>query len=185
MKVDFTRTDAPARKQVIFETIFAEKNGGGRVANSTFDLKTGMAVGLGENGLYVPIKGYKVVEDALSDATTLKIEKGSGVVAGDNVALAKKSVAVTNVDSSNDEFDTITISTLGVAIKKGEVLYQAKTASASAAAPVVEPVYILGEDIEANTGDRLVKLVNGANLRKESAPVAAAVVALMKSIELI
>ena len=50
------------------------------------------------------------------------------------------------------------------------------------AAPKYTPKYLLGTFVEANSGDELVKLVNGANIRKESAPVADEVVALMPGI---
>ena len=44
------------------------------------------------------------------------------------------------------------------------------------------PVYLVGDDVPANSGDFMVKLVNGANIRKETAPVADEVVAQMKGI---
>ena len=49
--------------------------------------------------------------------------------------------------------------------------------------PKVAPKYILGTAVTAGQGDMEVKLVNGANIRKETAMVADEVVALMKSIE--
>lgn len=170
---------APAKNDpIIFDQIFAEKVGGGLVKNCTFDLYPGMAISA--DGY--PIKAYKVVEDAASDATSIKIAKNSGIVSGDVLGKGKKSVASTAVDkTTSDDFDTVTIS-LGVAVTAGDILYQAASASASSAAPKYTPAYLLGQFIPANSGDELVKLVNGANIRKETAPVADEVVALLKNI---
>lgn len=59
------------------------------------------------------------------------------------------------------------------------VIYKAEVKSE----PKVAPQYILGTNVHAGEGALEVKLVNGANLRKETAMVADEVVALMKSIE--
>lgn len=59
------------------------------------------------------------------------------------------------------------------------VIYKAEVISE----PKYAPKYILGTSVQAGQGDFEVKLVNGANLRKETAMVADEVVALMKSIQ--
>lgn len=179
-KVAFHYYDKPQAEPVVFETILGELNGGGMVANCDYDLKKGLAMGL-KDGMYAPIKAAIVAVDAESGATSVSVEKGSGIKSGEFLAFGKKSVEVTGVDNSDPKFDVLTI-TLGVALKAGNVLYQAKSASASSAAPALTPVYLLGENIPANSGDVLTKLVNIANVRKETAPVADEVVALMKGI---
>lgn len=179
MDVNFHYQHAGAVKPVVFETIFAEKNGGGLLANCDFDAHEGMAVGL-VDGKFRPVKAFKVYEDAESGATTIKIEKGSGIAVGDIIGVGKKAVANTGVEATND-YDIVTVS-LAVAVKKGQWLFEAASASASSAAPKYAPAYILGTDVPAGSGDAMVKLVNGANLRKETAPVADEVVALMKGI---
>lgn len=182
MNVAFHYHDAPARKPVVFETIIAEKNGGGILANCDVDLVEGMAVGMNSDGKFAPIKVLVVVEDAENDATTIKVAKNSGMKVGEFYAHGKKSVAATAVDTEvSKDHDVVTIS-LGVALKKGDILFQAASASASSATPVFAPMYLLGVDVPANSGDALVKLVNVANIRKETAPVANEVVALMKGI---
>lgn len=181
MKVKFSHTEAPAPKPIIFEQIFAEKPGGGLLANHTFDVKEGMAVGLNAEGKYQAIKAAILYEDAASSATTIKVKKGSGVAANDFLATGKKAVKVTKVVTTEANYDVLTIS-LGVEVKAGNVLYQATAASDSAAALAVAPVYLVGDDVPANSGDFMVKLVNGANIRKETAPVADEVVAQMKGI---
>ena len=175
----FSVTDPGKNDPVVFDQIFAEKVGGGLVKNSSFDLYPGVAVS-GDGNV---IKAYKVVEDAADSATSIKIAKNSGVAKGDIIAKGKVGVACTAVDTtSSADFDTVTVK-LTVAVSKGDILYQAAAASADAAVPVHTPKYLLGEFVEANSGDELVKLVNGANIRKETAPVADEVVALMKGIE--
>ena len=116
--------------------------------------------------------------------TSIKIAKGSGVAVGDIIATGKKGVACTAIDTSNEEYDLVTV-TLGVAVTEGSVLYQAKEASASAAEPLVAPDYVTGNWVHANKGDQLVRLINGANLRKETANVAPEVVALLPTIKLV
>lgn len=183
MEVKFSRTEAPAPKPIVFEQIFAEKPGGGLLANHAFDVKEGMAVVL-VNGKYQAIKAATLYEDAESGATTLKVKKGSAVAANDFLATGKKAVKVTKVVTTDPNFDVLTIS-LGVEVKAGQVLYQATAAadgSTTEAALAGVPVYLVGDDVPANSGDFLVKLVNGANIRKETAPVADEVVAQMKGI---
>lgn len=178
MDVKFHYQPAGPVKPVVFETIFAEKNGGGLLANCDFDAHEGMAVGL-VDGKYMPIKAYKLYEDAANDATNIKIEKGSGIAEGDVIGVGKKAVACTGVEETAD-YDIVTVA-LTVAVKKGQWLYQAANAGTNAT-PKYAPAYILGTDVPAGTGDAMVKLVNGANIRKETAPVADEVVALMKGI---
>ena len=103
---------------------------------------------------------------------------------GDVIATGKKGVACTAVDTSNAAYDVVTVS-LGTVLAAGTVLYQAAAASASAAAPIYTPLFVTGAEVPANSGDVPTRLVNGANLRKATANVAAEVVALMKSVELV
>ena len=190
----FKAADKP--DPVYFEQIFAEKPGGGILANPEFDVLKSTAVGKNAEGKIVPIKAYRLVEAADADATSIKIAKGSGVKEGDILATGRIGVACTKVDTeTSEDYDVVTV-TLGVAIDAGKVLYQSKVASVDVdpdkgieeavdAEPFVKPLYILGTFVPANEGDFEVRLINGANLRKETANVADEVVALMKSIDLV
>lgn len=184
MEKGFTFTPPPAPEPVRIEQVYAEKPGGGRVANPGFDIPATTAVGKNGSGLYVPVKAYRLSEGAGADATEIKIEKGSGVQPGDILATGRKGVACTAVDASDGEFDRVTV-TLGVALTKGAVLYQAKAASASAAEPVVTPEYVTGNTVPAGKGDQRVRLINGANLRKETANISGEVAALLPTIKLV
>ncbi len=195
MNRNFKFNPAEAPDPIYFEQIFGEKPGGGILANPAFDVQKSTAVGKNSDGLYEPIKAYRLVEAATADATTIKIAKGSGVQKGDILATGKLGVACTKVDTTTSEdYDVVTV-TLGVAIDAGKVLYQSKVVSAEAdadkgieavdAEPYLKPLFILGTFAPANEGDLEVRLINGANLRKETANIAEEVVELMKSIELV
>lgn len=187
----FKHKDAAPTDPIVFETILSEKPGGGLVKNPEFDLKPGLAMGQDTDGLYVPIKGYRLAAEVKDSDTTIKIAKGSGVQKGDVIAHGKVGVACTKVDTTTSEdYDIVTV-TMGVAIAQDTVLYQAAgeaDGSTAEAAPVHTPEYILGNLMfnlgKANEGDFEARLIRAASLRKETAPVAQEVVDLMKGITL-
>ena len=176
-KADNSKVPVP-----VFEQIFAEVPGGAMVANPDFDLLESTALGYDSENKLRPIKTYKLTKPVLADDTTIQIAKGSGIAVGDVIAKGKKGVACTAVDTTSEDSDIVTV-TLGVAIDNGELLYQAEKASANGATPIYAPVYLLGNIVYAGKGDQMSRLINGANIRKESCNVADEVVALMKSIE--
>lgn len=181
---NFTYNDAVGNAPIAIDQVFAEKQGGGLVRSLSVTIPEGTAVGLSDDNVFRVIKAYRLTAEAGSSDTTIKIAKGSGVAVGDVIATGKKGVACTAVDTSNAAYDVVTVS-LGTALTAGTVLYQAAAASASAAAPIYTPLFVTGAEVPANSGDVPTRLVNGANLRKATANVAAEVVALMKSVELV
>lgn len=183
MEVNFTHTPAKPVEPIYIEQVFAEKPGGGVVANPAHDLPPTTAVGE-SNGQFKAIKAYRLHAAVGASDTKIKIAKGSGVAVGDVIATGKKGVACTAVDTSNDGYDEVTV-TLGLTVPEGSVLYQAKEASASAAEPIAAPDYVTGNWVRANKGDQQVRLINGANLRKETANIAPEVVALLPTIKLV
>lgn len=183
MEVNFKYNDPAAAEPIRIEQVFAEKPGGGLVENPTFDAPATTAVGE-KDGKFALIKAYRLVADVATSDTTISIAKGSGVAVGDVIAAGKKGVACTKVDTSAADKDVVTV-TLGVELVAGTVLYQAKAASASAAEPLHTPVYIIGHGVKANEGDQTVRLINGANIRKESANIASEVAALLPTINLV
>lgn len=183
MEVNFEYHDAAKVDPVRIEQVIAEKPGGGIVENPAFEIAPTTAVGE-KDGKYVPIKAYRLAAAVVAADTTIKVEKGSGIAVGDVVAHGKLGVAVTEVDTSNADYDVATV-TLGVDIDADTVLYQAKEASAKAAEPIYTPVYVTGNRVPANKGDFPVRLLNGANLRKETACIASEVAALLPLITLV
>ncbi|EJX05273.1 hypothetical protein EVA_06629 [gut metagenome] len=183
METNFIYNESAKPEPVRIEQVFAEKPGGGRVVNSPFDIPATTAVGRNEAGKLAPIKAYRLVKAVNAGDTTIEIEKGSGVAVGDFIANGKKAVKCTKVESKPDK-DIVTVS-LGLTIKVGTALYQAKAEDASAAEPIYQPEFVTGNTIPANNGDTMVRLINGANLRKETANIANEVAALLPTIQLV
>ena len=183
MDVNFSFTDAEKAEPIRIEQVFAEKPGGGLVENASYDIPSTTAVGE-KNGLYAPIKAYRLVAAVAVADTSIKIEKGSGVAVGDVIATGKKGVACTAVDESDNDYDLVTV-TLGVAVANGKVLYQAKAASADSAEPIYKPKYVTGKRVPAGKGDFPVRLINGANPRKGTACIADEIAEILPMITLV
>ena len=84
MEVGFKYQEAQKPEPVRIEQVFAEKPGGGLVANPDYDVPPTSAVGYdAATGLYKPIKAYKLVDSVESADTSIKIAKGSGIAVGD------------------------------------------------------------------------------------------------------
>lgn len=182
MNVNTKFNEAPKAAPVVIEQVYAEKPGGGRVVSEDYEIKQGTAV-YADGTKFKAIKSARLVANAAAEDATVKVAKGSGIKANEFVGTAKKSVKVTAVDNSNEDYDVLTVS-LGVQLKAGDVLYQAGSASTTAT-PLATPIYVVGNDVPANAGDVAVRLINGANLRKETAPIAPEVAALIPTINLV
>lgn len=184
MDVNFVYNEAASAEPIYIEQVFAEKPGGGMVVNPAVDFPPSTPVYINSNGKFQCVKSYRLAADVAAADTSIKIEKGSGIVSGDVLGHGSLAVASTAVDTTNPAYDVVTI-TLGVAIDKGVVLYEAAAASANAAAPKYTPVYVLGTPVFAGKGDQPARLINGANLRKETANLSSEVAALLPNITLV
>ncbi|MCX6222478.1 MAG: hypothetical protein NTZ69_16015 [Bacteroidia bacterium] len=180
MDVNFSHTAAGSADPVVFERILGEKPGGGIVANPTFDLAPGTAIAL-DSDAFKPIKAYRLLKAVAAEDTTIEIAKGSGVAIGDVIGNGKKAVACTNLDSTNATKDVVTV-TLAKVVATGTVLFQAAAAHATAAVPIYIPKYFLGSWVYAGKGDQTAKLVNIANVRKETVNASLEVIALLPTI---
>lgn len=184
MKDAFKYNEAPAKEPVRIEQVYAEKPSGGVVVEPGFDAPETTAVGVLSSGKFGVIKGYRLIEAVAVADTTISIEKGSGVVKNDIIAYGKKGVKCTTVNSTDVNKDVVTV-TMGVVIPAGTVLYQAKAESEDAAEPLYKPKYVTGNKIFAGKGDQPVRLINGANLRKETANIGEDIAAGLSNIELV
>ena len=241
MEVGFKYQEAQKPEPVRIEQVFAEKPGGGLVANPDYDVPPTSAVGYdAATGLYKPIKAYKLVDSVESADTSIKIAKGSGIAVGDIIGHGGVAVECTALDSTNAAYDVVTVS-LGVDIDietEDPWLYQAKAESRDAGyydaestdegalkvvasgattgqinladvtpykgsqsplaaddyvikldaivgEPKYKPEYITGKTdwVYAGKGDQSVKLINGANVRKETANISAEIEALLPTIK--
>lgn len=183
MEAGFKFNEPGKEISVYIEQVFAEKPSGGIIANPSFDVPPTSAVGEAD-GVLVVAKAYRLIDAVTASDTSVKISKGSGVAVGDVIGCGKVAVACTAVDATNEDYDVATVK-LGVAVDAGTVLYQAKAASADAAVPAITPKYVTGNWLYANEGDQRVRLINGANLRKETANIASEVAALLPTIQLV
>lgn len=67
-----------------------------------------------------------VVEAADAVATSIKIAKGSYLVAGMFIGTGSKGAKVTAIDKTNVDYDVVTVeATIGAALKVGDVLFEA------------------------------------------------------------
>ncbi len=185
MNVNFKYHKPAKSEPVYFEQIFAEKPGGGIIHTPSFDAPPSTAVGLDESGHLVLIKAARLVKIANTTDTTIEVAKGSGFAVNDFIGNGKKTVQITNVDTSKPDKDVLTIAQFGKTVPLGAVLYQAKSAQDAAIIPVATPCYVIGNGIIGGEGDQRVRLVNGANLRKETANIASEVAELLPTITLV
>lgn len=183
MELNFSCIDKKKIDPIYIEQVFAEKPGGGLVENPSFDVPPTTAVGE-KDGKFAPIKAYKLVKAVETTDTVIEIAKGSGVTVGDVIAHGAKAVKCTAVNTDDKDKDTVTV-TMGVTIPVGAILYQAKKESADNAEPIYSPLFVTGGTVKANEGDQSVRLINGANLRKETANVASEVATLIQGIKLV
>lgn len=183
MDVNFSHTAPDKVEPIYIEQVFAEKPGGGIIENTAHSLLPTTAVGE-KDGKFAPIKAYRLVGAVVVADTKIKIAKDSGVAVGDIIAHGTKGVACTAVDTTHSDYDEVTV-TLGVEIPNDTVLYQAKAASTDKAEPILIPAYVTGNYVPGNKGDFPVRLLNGANLRKETANVAREVAAMLPMITLV
>lgn len=119
-------------------------------------LHEGTPVGKDENGLYHVVKVAVLTDDATNSATTYTVKKGHNFKVGDVLMLAPggaayaiTAIATNSGDGSKDDLTVGT--TLGVAAKAGDAIYNAAKAGASGSAFKYEPIALVGEsyDVEA------------------------------------
>lgn len=185
MEVNFKHQKAAKPEPIYIEQVYAEKPGGGVIHAPSFDAPQSTAVGLDDSGHFVLIKAARLVKAAGSSDSTIEVAKGSGFVKNEFIGSGKKTVQITNVDTSKPDKDVLTIAQFGKTVPLGTVLYQAKSAQDSAVTPFVAPCYVTGNSIVGGEGDQSVRLINGANLRKETANIASEVAELLPTIKLV
>lgn len=194
MKNQFNYQEAPTPAPIRVEQVVAEVPGGGLLKDAGYDVVQTTPVGRASDGKYQVIKTAKVKEKYQSDATSLVVEKGSGIAKNDYIAFDGIAVQVTAVNAGADK-DTFTITKLtGKTIEVGDFVYQAAAeadGSSSKAAPVVNPIGIVddGHFTAANgvvayggNGDTPVRIVVAGTVRKETCMFGAEMESLLKGI---
>lgn len=117
----------------------------------------GTPVGKDANGLFHVIKTAKAQANAANNATTYKVLKGHNIKVGDflSTGALKIAYAITAIDTSNADYDTLTVgTTLGVAVTAGDILITAAAeATGNTSAFKYTPYGLLGSDVQIVSGD--------------------------------
>ena len=184
MNVNFKYNEPAEAEKIYFEQIFAEKPGGGIVGNVGVDFPPSTPV-YDANGRYTIMPFFKVYETASSTSKSIKIEPTDIDAENMPVAFKNKAVNYTSIEKMNGEFHRLELQeSFGVEIPAGSILYFAESAGPNAVV-LGTPVFVTGDWVYANQGDQAVRLINGANLRKETANIASEVAALLPGINLV
>lgn len=195
MKNEFVYNNAETPAPIRIEQVIAEKPGGGLLKDAGYNVPETTPVGLDTDGKYKVIKCAKVKTKYSGSETSLVVEPGSGIAKNDFIAFDGMAVQVTAVSSASDK-DTLTIGALtGKNINIGDFVYQASKAAKGAdedvAAPIVKPLYIVSDGHPtarngivafAGNGDTPVRLINIANVRKETCCFGAEIEAMLPGI---
>lgn len=119
-------------------------------------LKEGTPISAPVSGVCHVVKFAKVQTDAADNAVKIKIYKGSDFKIGDVVCAAEDGAAyaISAIDTSNADYDEITIgTTLGVALTKDtSCIYEAASAGASGSALKYKPLALVGTGRPAVSG---------------------------------
>ena len=101
----------------------------------------------------VVVKNVKVYENALANATAIKVSKGSFAYVGMYLGDGNKVAPVTAIDTTNAAYDLLTIS-LGAAVTAGQVLFETTEPVATGAAEV-KGIYTATITTNPTAGDKI------------------------------
>lgn len=151
-------------------------------------IKAGTPVGMDANGLYHVVKTARIQTKAESAETGYKVEKGHNFKAGDILALGAKGYAITGIDTSNANFDILTVgTTLGVA-EVGAVLFEGNKSAASAVTFKYSPIALVGTTFDVLPGNNHLTdgVVRGSVKEKNiGAPISDAIKAALPLIRFV
>lgn len=189
MDVRFKYNEPSEAEKIYFEQIFAEKPGGGVVKFSMgaciADIPPTTPVYEHVPGVYEFDPQFIVLEDAEVGSTTINIE-----VPFYNIQLEIYPVMTIGHKGEVTKIASAIKTEHGVQltvekpftnkITKGTVLW-----ALTGNEPSPDVKYVTGDWVYANEGEQAVRLINGANLRKETANIASEVAALLPGINLV
>ena len=196
----FKYNPAPKPCPVRIEQVFAECPGGGLVVDPGYDAEETTAVGKNADGKWAVIKSARLLAKATKGSTTaFDVAKGHGFKTGEFIGFGKEAIAISSITTTDPNKDVINVATAFTTsdIDAGKSFFQAKAAadgSSATAEPIYKPEYVIstGHPIAVNGvvvptghGDIPVRLINGANLRKETACIGEDIEALMPGIKLV
>ena len=105
-----------------------------------------------------PVVNVKVIEAVASDATAIKVAKGSLVKVGMFLGTGSKGAKVSAIDNSNANYDTVTVeAAFGAAITAGAVLFQSTAVGGTT--PKNTANFLIYEHKKVEEGINLVALL--------------------------
>lgn len=110
------------------------------------------------------VKTAELYENAGASDVAYKVKKGHLFKVGEYLAavLAGKAYAITAINTSEAEYDTLTVgTTLGVALTAGVGLFQSSATGASAAAYIVTPKGLLYDRVVSEASATLSVVIRG------------------------
>lgn len=177
---NFRESDRAAEK-VVFATKIEDIIGGVTIAAADLTegdiVPAGTIVGKDNNGLYHVVKTAKLHTAASNSTTDYLVLKGHSFKVGDYIAAltGAKSYAITAINTTNADYDTITVgTTLGVAVAQYAGLFQANAEAASNTSTYkYTPYAVTGHSIQIKAGDtNVVDAWLRATIIEANAPVA-------------
>ncbi|WP_214228647.1 hypothetical protein [Pedobacter sp. B4-66] len=177
---NFKRTET--RSKLVFITKIEDVPGGVTVAVADLTqaaVLAGTPIGADNNGLYHVVKTAALTADATNTATDYQVKKGHNFKVGDFLAVktGAKAYAITNIVTSNANYDVISVgTTLGLAVSTGGVLIQANAESATTTSAFkYEPSLVTGNDFDVVVGgNHLVDAWRRSSLNSVNAPAVSA-----------
>jgi hypothetical protein len=128
-------------------------------------VKAGTPIGINESTRKAKVvKTAQLHANALNSDTDYQVEKGHHFKVGDKVGKTEggAAYAITAIDTSNADYDVITVgTTLGVALTAGDVLFESSASGGSAAAVAVTPNGLLYDDVDVADGASLSVVLRG------------------------
>lgn len=177
----YVKESSEYQNPLVIVNSIEDKVGGGTIAKadlvSADELKPGAVVGEDANGLLHVVKTLKVYEAATNTATSIKVYKGHEAKGGDvisNNKFAGASVAITAINTSVAEYDTVTVgATIGVVLSVGDVLVQAAaTAAAGAGTYKYIPIGITMAAVDLSVANQGVGVMVRGTVKESLLPYA-------------
>lgn len=138
----------------------------GLTIGSTLPRFTPVAVDLKKRTAVV-VKNVKVLEDAASTATTIKVAKNSLATVGMTLGTSTKGAKIASIDKTHADYDVITVAAaFGEAVKAGQVLFEASADGGTKPKNVAN--FVIYETTKVEEGIVLVALIMQAFEIQES-----------------
>lgn len=160
-------------------SVIEDIQGGGTIARADVksvvdELPPLVVVGKDSNGLYHVVKTAKMQAAAGATDTAYKVVKGHLFVVGDVITpsgLAKVAAAITAIDKTNADYDTITVGATLTAAAKDSILVLANAAAAAgSAAYKYTPSAITMNKVDTTVANQTSGLLARGTLQESAMP---------------